>query len=253
MHPIMYRMFFFCDCDFVHFTWTDYIWRQNTKTSVFYFVKTVLYNLWTRGLSRYSCRLTRIVVAATEYTEWQLPISGVHSIMMAGEGGGCTPTPFHDSSHHVQSCSVRSSWVGRYTRPVSSLPIYVLCGCCPLYGGVGGVKIFAWGFSWRIWNVKLDQPFKIACQHYLVAQFTLRRLLWIPSLLFSPASVCRLVCPASYPLPTAYVAWRVGTGLPIAIPAREAGYRFLDSLKGLQIRALAGRHENLFLLGSWPP
>ncbi len=33
-------------------------------------------------------------------TEWQLPIYGVHSIMMeksalAGEGGGCTPTPFH--------------------------------------------------------------------------------------------------------------------------------------------------------------
>ncbi len=34
------------------------------------------------------------------HTEWQWPISGVHSIMMgksvlAGEGGGCTPTPFH--------------------------------------------------------------------------------------------------------------------------------------------------------------
>jgi hypothetical protein len=44
----------------------------------------------------------------------QLPVSGVHSIMMeksapAGEGGGCTPTPFYSSYHHVQSCSVRSS------------------------------------------------------------------------------------------------------------------------------------------------
>ena len=32
--------------------------------------------------------------------EWQRPLSGVHPIMMeklaqAGEGGGCTPTPFH--------------------------------------------------------------------------------------------------------------------------------------------------------------
>ncbi len=31
--------------------------------------------------------------------EWQLPLSGVHSIMMEklaqpGEGGGCTPTPY---------------------------------------------------------------------------------------------------------------------------------------------------------------
>ncbi len=41
-------------------------------------------------------------------TEWQWPISGVHSIMMeksapAGEGGGGS------SYHHVQSCSVNSS------------------------------------------------------------------------------------------------------------------------------------------------
>jgi hypothetical protein len=43
---------------------------------------------------------------------WSL--SGVHSIMMeklaqTGEGGGCTPTPFHHIYHHVQSCNVRSS------------------------------------------------------------------------------------------------------------------------------------------------
>ncbi len=46
----------------------------------------------------------------TEYTEWQLSLSGVHSIMMeklaqAGAGGGgCTPTPLHYIYHHVQSC-----------------------------------------------------------------------------------------------------------------------------------------------------
>jgi hypothetical protein len=36
----------------------------------------------------------------TEYTELQPLLSGVHSVMrvklvLAGEGGGCTPTPFH--------------------------------------------------------------------------------------------------------------------------------------------------------------
>ncbi len=37
------------------------------------------------------------------HTEWQPPLSGVHSIMMeklaqVGEGEGCTPTPFHYST-----------------------------------------------------------------------------------------------------------------------------------------------------------
>jgi hypothetical protein len=40
--------------------------------------------------------------------------SGVHSILMeklaqAGEGGGCTPTPFQYINNHEQSCGVRSS------------------------------------------------------------------------------------------------------------------------------------------------
>jgi hypothetical protein len=48
------------------------------------------------------------------HTDWRRSLSGVHSIMMeklaqAGEGGGCTPNPFHYIFHHVQSCSVRSS------------------------------------------------------------------------------------------------------------------------------------------------
>ncbi len=29
--------------------------------------------------------------------------------------------------YHKQSCGARSSWVGRYTPPISNLPIYVLC------------------------------------------------------------------------------------------------------------------------------
>jgi hypothetical protein len=70
------------------------------------------------------------------HTEWQWPISKVHSIMMenqpwlvrVGGGGGCTPTTFHSIYHHVQRCSVISSWEGRYSPPISSLPLYVLRG-----------------------------------------------------------------------------------------------------------------------------
>ena len=48
------------------------------------------------------------------HTEWQRPLSGVHSIMMeqlaqAGEDGECTPAHFQFIYHHIQSCSVRSS------------------------------------------------------------------------------------------------------------------------------------------------
>jgi hypothetical protein len=41
-------------------------------------------------------------------------------------------------------------------------------------------------------------------------------------------------------IPPAYVAWRwrAGTSDKAAVPARQAGNRFLGSLKGLQIRAL---------------
>jgi hypothetical protein len=39
-------------------------------------------------------------------------------------------------------------------------------------------------------------------------------------------------------MPLAYVAWRAGTTYRVVIPVRQAGNRFLGSLKGLQIRAL---------------
>ncbi len=66
--------------------------------------------------------------------EWQRPLSSIHSLMMKllaqpGEGVGCMPTPFQYSYHHIQSCSVRFSWGGRYTSTISSLPVCtVLCG-----------------------------------------------------------------------------------------------------------------------------
>jgi hypothetical protein len=48
------------------------------------------------------------------HTEWQRPLSGIHYIMMeklaqAGEGGKCTPIPFHYIYHHVTKlqCTLR--------------------------------------------------------------------------------------------------------------------------------------------------
>jgi hypothetical protein len=38
---------------------------------------------------------------------------------------------------------------------------------------------------------------------------------------------------------TACVAWRAGTTNRVVVAARQAGNRFLGSLKGLQIRSLA--------------
>jgi hypothetical protein len=70
------------------------------------------------------------------HTEWQWPLPGVHSIMMEksaqpAEDKGCTlhaPSPFHSIYHHKQSCGVPSSWEGRYTPPISPLPLYVDSG-----------------------------------------------------------------------------------------------------------------------------
>ncbi len=64
------------------------------------------------------------------HTEWQWSLSGVHPIMMEklakpGEGGRCTPTPFHCIYHHVESCGVCFSWEGRYTPSISALSLYV--------------------------------------------------------------------------------------------------------------------------------
>ncbi len=47
--------------------------------------------------------------------------------------------------------------------------------------------------------------------------------------------------------PPAYVAWRVGTTNRVVVPARQAGNRFLGSLKGLQIRGLWVRFFISFL------
>ncbi len=69
------------------------------------------------------------VAGTTEYTEWQWPISGLHSIIMVkSEDGGCTLSPFHSIYHREQSCGVRSNWQNRYTAPIFPLPLHVLYG-----------------------------------------------------------------------------------------------------------------------------
>jgi hypothetical protein len=40
-------------------------------------------------------------------------------------------------------------------------------------------------------------------------------------------------------MPLAYVAWRASTTYGVVVPVRQAGNRFLGSIKGLQIRAQA--------------
>ncbi len=55
----------------------------------------------------------------------------VEKLAQAGEGGGVhahpPPANFQYIYHHKQSCGVRSSWEGRYTPPISTLPLHVLC------------------------------------------------------------------------------------------------------------------------------
>jgi hypothetical protein len=46
----------------------------------------------------------------------------MEKLALAGEGEGCTSTPFHSIYRLVQSCGVRSSWEGRHTPPISTLP-----------------------------------------------------------------------------------------------------------------------------------
>jgi hypothetical protein len=57
------------------------------------------------GNLRAKCGVVPPSVYTTEYTELQPLLSGVHSVMrvklaLAGEGGGCTPTPSYYIYHH---------------------------------------------------------------------------------------------------------------------------------------------------------
>jgi len=59
-------------------------------------------------------------------TFWRtLHYDGKISLACWGEGGGSSPSPYRSVYHHKQSCGVRSSCEGRYTPPISTLPLYV--------------------------------------------------------------------------------------------------------------------------------
>jgi hypothetical protein len=62
----------------------------------------------------------------TVYTEWQMSISGVHPIMMEKSAQTIVRVGVHahplSAYYHLQSCSVRFCWEGRYTPSISSLP-----------------------------------------------------------------------------------------------------------------------------------
>ncbi len=78
----------------------------------------------------HTCHLLTMTWYHRVHIEWQLPLFGVHAIMMEksaqpGENGGCTPTPFHSIYNQVQSFSVRSSWEGRCTPPSSTITLYM--------------------------------------------------------------------------------------------------------------------------------
>jgi hypothetical protein len=78
----------------------------------------------------------------------------------------------------------------------------------------------------------------------------------IPPAYVTRAHICkRLWSPeidSDGPIPPAYVAWRAGTKNRVVVQASHAGNRFLGSLKGLQIRALAGRY-NKYCYRTGPP
>ncbi len=71
------------------------------------------------------------VVNTTEYTQIgngrflaYIPLQKLAQAGDDGGGGRYTPTFFYSIYHHVQSCSVRSSWESR--NPISPLPLCIL-------------------------------------------------------------------------------------------------------------------------------
>jgi len=103
-------------------------------------------------------------------------------LAQAGGGGGCTATPFKYIYHHQKSCSIRSSWVGRHTNPVSSLGKYdsvivtlkMLLGCrlwfCKIIPEAACDKLILAHFTFSQWEVATRE-------HWLItAKGNLRRI-----------------------------------------------------------------------------
>ncbi len=92
------------------------------------FVEPKVNRLWkTKGLV-HSIFMKRI--SPTEYTEWQWPLFGMHSIMIEKLArlvrvGGARPSPFTISTMTYKA-EVYAPWECRYTPPIPILPLYVL-------------------------------------------------------------------------------------------------------------------------------
>jgi hypothetical protein len=67
---------------------------------------------------------------------------------------------------------------------------------------------------------------RIGLYIYRTPRARISKLLWSPGI------------DSNESIPPAYVAWRAGTTNKVVAPVRKAGNRFMDSLKGLQMRAL---------------
>ncbi len=89
-------------------TWSTYVCVKKAK--MYNFNCTVDANTHKFSKNRFYRRV---------HTEWQWLLSGVHSIILqklaqACEGGGCMPSPFHYSSHHVK-VHVPAEWADTLT------------------------------------------------------------------------------------------------------------------------------------------
>ncbi len=74
-----------------------------------------------------------------------------------------------------------------------------------------------------------------APKQQIVHETAVLKLYLLPFII--PEFVFGNVYGAQEPIPPAFVAWRAGERIRVVVPARQAGNRFLGSLKGLQIRA----------------
>ncbi len=154
----------------------------------------------------------------------------------AGEGRGCTPNPFHSNYHHIQSCSERSSWEGRYTPPISSLPLYVLCGFSHKMF-VGKPMKFKTVLhdkhkSAVVWESRLWQLY------VLINSLSAEQFMHLPrcpcSFLEDSARIWERIrnpgIDAKESISSAYVAWRVVTSNRDVVPVRftnsGSGFRF---------------------------
>jgi hypothetical protein len=100
-----------CDRSLLNFL----IYEENL---LFLFISVV--SSWGDGVLHRVHRVATATVQRTHHHHGKSP--------QAGEIEVCTPTPFYYIYHHVKSCGVRSSWEGRFTYSISTIPLYVLYG-----------------------------------------------------------------------------------------------------------------------------